>query len=301
MSANLRPAVELSSVSLQNEFQMPLPIDCHRRCTTAESGPTDLTGAQISDIQKKVQGNSSSKKTNLDLPSKRDFLGENVPSDQLSSVEGQQPVSLTRPTSLPGMLQPSQCHCSACCSCSPHEQNCFIPSLSLSRTTQSLSAGLDAGICYDNSGGIEILSSVSPEFGSKTMALGIPDYGVQNETPETRKKKISCATDESVSELDQELGHLTSFASSGHCTVFGKLPVASPTRSAMAETNGDSVFYELHSPTSSRCQLGLTATGDLKTAHSRSKSESYQKRATQSASSALIPSEFKQKLQVNRK
>lgn len=303
MSANLRQAVELSSVGHQNEFQMPLPIGCHRPSTSSESEPIDLTGAQISHIQKKAQGDSSNKKTSLELPLKRDCLKENVvPSDQQSSAEGQQQVSLTRPTSLPGMLQPSQCHCSACCSCSPHQQNCFIPSLSLSRTSQSLSASLDAGICDDNSGGIQILSPVTPVSNSKTMALGIPDYGVQNETQVTPKKKISHATKESASELDQELGHLASSVSSSHCTVFGKLPVVSPTQSAVADatvSNGDSVFSELHS-LPSQGQFVSTATADLKTAHSCQKPERYPKRATQSLSSAIIPSEFKQQLQVNR-
>lgn len=304
MSANLRQAVELSSVSLQNEFEMPLPNDCHRQCTSSHSQSVDLTGARLADIQKKVQGNSFSKKTSLVLPLKSDCLAVNVvSSNQVSSVgavEGQQQVSLTRPTSLPGMLQPSQCHCSACCSCSPHQQNCFIPSLSLSRTSQSLSASLDAGICNDNSNGIVILSPVTPEFCSKTVANGITDYGIQNETLETPGKKISHAANERASELDQELGRCTSSVSSSHCTVVGKLPVASPTPPAMAETavsNGDSVFSELHS-LSPQCQLVLTA--NLQPAHSCRKPEWFQRKATESFSTSIVPAEFKEKLQVNQ-
>lgn len=87
----------------------------------------------------------------LDLP-KRDSLTSEYaaagvllqPVNRASNHDEEVSLLMTRPQSLPGMLPAVRCHCSACCSCSPHQLNCFIPSFSFSRTTTS--ASLDAGI-----------------------------------------------------------------------------------------------------------------------------------------------------------
>lgn len=113
------------------------------------------------------------KKNVSDLPLTKDSLSEDAV--RLSTVQNQpQEIALSRPKSLPGMLQAASCHCAACCSCSPTQQKCFVPSSSLSRTVQSLSASLDRGVELGDS--ITTPGSADPElwrFGPKLQCDGV--------------------------------------------------------------------------------------------------------------------------------
>lgn len=131
------------------------------------------------------------KKNVRDLPSTKDSLSDDAV--RLSAVQNQpQEIALSRPKSLPGMLQAASCHCAACCSCSPTQQKCFVPASSLSRTVQSLSASLDRGVELGDS--ITTPGSTDPElwrFGAKLQCDDGTDKRISSGDDENSQRVVS--------------------------------------------------------------------------------------------------------------